>query len=355
MKKEALDRLLSVIISFVIVLSVYQCFQDDTAKADPETDGVTLSVIDINGSAAERTDEESDNPFNRQDDMEVPYDRKRWVQPREWNAPAVDPKEYKGGIMLYFDKIVLEPEYARGNVQRVYFSITGATEPVSRIKFHFFYDTRLTVMENSKGEVITAGKGFQGFTTGSAMIREGELAFYAYSDNTLLSDSCIFTVDFVVPEDAEEGEVYPFGLSYVVDDVAADTFINSEQDDAGRLQMTYVFTKGIYNGYIKIKGEKKTTPAVTPVRPVSPDEYNTGDVNNDGFINAADSSSVLSYYAMISTDQDGGYTEEQKLAADVNKDGLTDAVDASGILSYYAYVSTTEEDIMPIEEYMENF
>ncbi|WP_303790878.1 dockerin type I domain-containing protein [Ruminococcus flavefaciens] len=77
-----------------------------------------------------------------------------------------------------------------------------------------------------------------------------------------------------------------------------------------------------------------------------------GDVNSDEYINAVDASSVLAYYAMISTNQDGGYDEEQKLAADVNHDGSINAVDASNILSYYAYVSTTKETPMSMEEFI---
>ena len=77
-----------------------------------------------------------------------------------------------------------------------------------------------------------------------------------------------------------------------------------------------------------------------------------GDVNSDDYINAVDASSVLAYYALISTDQKGVYNEEQKLAADVNHDGLINAVDASCILSYYAYISTATEDVMPIEEFL---
>ena len=80
--------------------------------------------------------------------------------------------------------------------------------------------------------------------------------------------------------------------------------------------------------------------------------YTLGDVNRDGEINAVDASSVLAYYAMTSTNQDGGYDEDQKTAADVNHDGLINAVDASNILSYYAYVSTTNENPMSMEEYM---
>ena len=89
------------------------------------------------------------------------------------------------------------------------------------------------------------------------MVKEGQLVFYATSStDKLLSAGCIFTVDFIVPENAEPGDLYPFGLAYVNDGIATDTFINSAKDDAGKLQMTYVFTKGIYNGYIRMNGEK---------------------------------------------------------------------------------------------------
>ena len=77
-----------------------------------------------------------------------------------------------------------------------------------------------------------------------------------------------------------------------------------------------------------------------------------GDVNADGYINAVDASSVLAYYARISTNQIGEYTEDQKLSADVNHDRMINAVDASNILAYYAYASTTKEDIISLEAYM---
>ena len=106
--------------------------------------------------------------------------------------------------------------------------------------------------------------------------------------------------------------------------------------------------------------DKTTTTTVTDINetastttsPVTQPDYTLGDVNNDGKINAVDASDVLAYYARISTNQEGGYTEEQKLAADVTHDGSINAVDASNILAYYAYISTTKETPMSMEEYM---
>lgn len=355
MKKRLINRFISAITGFTFVFSV----------CHPSTSSIirtNSAAVTANRHIVAESDSGLENPFNNQDDMEVPYDRKSWIQPREWNCPKIDPKDYQGGIMIFFDKIGLEPYDARGKVQRIYCSITGATEPVSSIKFHIFYDTRLTVRENSDGEVITAGRGLNGFTTGSSMIEEGQLVFYAVSDNTMLDNSCLFTIDFIVPENAEPGEVYPIGIAYVDDGIAYDTFINSEKDDAGKLQMTYVFTKGIYNGYIRMKGEKKTTTTTTTATTttttttttayISPDEYTLGDVNYDGRINAVDASSVLAYYARISSNQDGGYDRKQKLAADVNFDGAINAIDASNILAYYAYSSIAKEETVTMKEFM---
>ena len=356
MKKRSLNRFISLITSFAAVLSFYHFFSDSIIKTNSIMPSVSVSA---DRDTIAESDGISDNPYNRQNDMEVAYDGSRWVQPKEWNKPKISPKDYKGGIMLYFDKIGLDPEYARGKVQSVYFCLTGATEPVSHIKFHFFYDTRLTVRNNTKGELLNKGRALNDFTTGSAMVEEGELVFNAYSDEAKLIDGCLFTVDFIVPENAEQGDVYPFGLSYVTDDAAPDTFIDSEQKDAGKLQMTYVFTKGIHSGYIKINGAKKTTTAATTAvttttttEPVPAAEYKLGDVNDDGLINSVDASSVLAYYARVSTKQDGGYTEEQQFAADADSDGQINAVDASNILAYYSYVSTTKEGIISFENYM---
>jgi len=277
-----------------------------------------------------------ENPMDKQDDKEVPYDASYWIQPSDWNTPTIDPRDYEGGIMMFFDKIGLEPEYGRGKVQRIYFSVTGAEEKVSYVKFHIFYDTRLRISPNSAGLPITPGRGVSGFTTGSAIIEEGQLAFYAYSDDdTEIPHSCIFTIDFIVPENAEAGDFYPIGMVYQDDGIVADTFINKTHDEAGKLQMTYLFTKGMHNGYIKMLGEKKTAP------PAEQDGCISGDVNNDGEVNAVDASEVLTYYAKTSTNTDSSFTEAQKKAADHNEDGEINAADASSILAYYASNSTT--------------
>ena len=87
-------------------------------------------------------------------------------------------------------------------------------------------------------------------------------------------------------------------------------------------------------------------------REIGSDTISVGDPNGDGVINAIDASSVLTYYALISTNQNGGYNGAQKKAADVNKDGVVNGVDASCILSYYAYQSTAVGKIVSLEEFV---
>lgn len=65
-----------------------------------------------------------------------------------------------------------------------------------------------------------------------------------------------------------------------------------------------------------------------------------GDVNNDGNVNAVDSSLVLEFYAYHAISPFFEQTRGFMTAADVNTNGVIDAIDASEILKYYAESST---------------
>lgn len=69
------------------------------------------------------------------------------------------------------------------------------------------------------------------------------------------------------------------------------------------------------------------------------DSFLLGDVNNDGQINASDSSFVLSMYSQLSAGYTNEFTEAQMKAADVNGDGFVNASDSSSILNYYSMLS----------------
>ena len=67
---------------------------------------------------------------------------------------------------------------------------------------------------------------------------------------------------------------------------------------------------------------------------------NTGDIDVNGSIDAADASRILVEYSAISTGKTSTLTEAEQKRADVDKSGSIDSVDASYVLIYYAYVST---------------
>jgi hypothetical protein len=94
-----------------------------------------------------------------------------------------------------------------------------------------------------------------------------------------------------------------------------------------------------------------STASVTTTTVALPTDHTLGDVNNDDLINAVDASAVLFYYAMISTNKDGGFDDSQRAAADIDHDGQINAVDASIILAYYA-LNSTSKDKVSFEEYL---
>lgn len=106
-------------------------------------------------------------------------------------------------------------------------------------------------------------------------------------------------------------------------------FIDLSQSKAGKLQMTYVFTKGLHSGYIRTNGEKPKPPPMF------------GDPNDDGKVDSRDATFVLIEYSLRSTGAEAEpFPPEIKSAADVNEDGMVDAKDASSILAYYSFIST---------------
>ena len=92
--------------------------------------------------------------------------------------------------------------------------------------------------------------------------------------------------------------------------------------------------------------EPVTTTETTPI------DYDLGDVNEDGVVDAKDASTILVAYAKASTGSEDGLTEQQRSVSDVDNDVKVDAKDASSILAYYAMASTASGDVPSLKEYM---
>lgn len=92
----------------------------------------------------------------------------------------------------------------------------------------------------------------------------------------------------------------------------------------------------------------ETTTVTTSQQPTT--SLSKGDVTGDSIIDGRDASSILTYYAQMSTEQIGSFNEYQIQAADVNGDDIIDARDASLVLTFYAYTSTGHS--MTLDEYI---
>lgn len=73
---------------------------------------------------------------------------------------------------------------------------------------------------------------------------------------------------------------------------------------------------------------------------LDPDNYITGDINGDSFINASDASEALAEYSRASTGAPLQFTKKQRIIGDMDSDGFINATDASEILAIYAHLST---------------
>ena len=91
---------------------------------------------------------------------------------------------------------------------------------------------------------------------------------------------------------------------------------------------------------IRINTESSAPEKINLTVNVGDSEFLYGDVNNDGVINASDSSDILAEYASMSSGESGNFDERQKKSADFNDDGIINASDASEVLKYYAEKSS---------------
>lgn len=73
---------------------------------------------------------------------------------------------------------------------------------------------------------------------------------------------------------------------------------------------------------------------------ISADEYELGDADGNGKVDASDASRVLVHYSALSVGGVGVIPDEMLRYADYNCDGAVDSRDASGILACYAELST---------------
>lgn len=279
------------------------------------------------------------NPFNLQNNKEVPYDGTKWEQPSDWRDEKIDLNGYTGNEKVWFDKITITENEAKYMVKNripkiIDLNVSGAAGKVSTIGFHTYYDTRLTIkyIDEKNKEFAESGDAIKKDFTGMwSMISDGKYNFVVSSSGDNLKDGVIYSVDFYLPDNAKAGDLYPVGIQFWTDGTASDIFCNQSKDYEGKRMMTYMFTKGITNGYIKI--------------------LPTGDVNGDERVTPVDASKILIEAANIAASPfDAMLRPTAYRKFDINGDGKVTAVDASLILAYCA--DLTDDPTLTFEAFI---
>lgn len=251
------------------------------------------------------------------------------------------------------------------NTVTMYLGIKDAEGYYSKTNFHVDFDSRLSLVDKD-GDYAQLGAAGKRLIPNVKLYGEHGIELNTDTDDAKNygRDGALWEIFFTLPDNAKVGDKYNVNIMYK----EGDYFLGTVQDIDEKRMQAWVFTEGIEQGCIEITAPKNpptttstvkttttkrtmnttTTTKVIPIDTVTTttieppsDNYNLGDINSDGYIDAVDASTVLSDYALISSNKESIFNEVQKKAADVNNDGFIDAVDASLMLSYYAYMSVS--------------
>jgi len=310
-----------------------------------ENDVVTTTTTTTTKIPKTTTPEARDNYCNNQDNEEAEYDGSYWVQPSAWGSTKIEPNVYNGnGTEIKISKITVIDSNAPGSVQTVNISYNGPDEVVSSIAFHILWDTRMEIQECRGNVVQDANDALNGFATLATEIKPGIVAVVSSAGGDNLYAGDMYTMTFKLPTNAKAGDLYPIGIVYKYDEKFGDLFYNADQNNAGKLHMAYVFTQGIENGYIKVVADNTTsttttttsttTTTITTTQPQIED-YDLGDVNNDGMVDGSDATWVLREFGNVLAGKGESFAPEQFKAGDVDLNGVIDGSDATLILKFF--------------------
>jgi len=210
---------------------------------------------------------------------------------------GLDPKNSPVKPTISVDCVEISIDEAKQNpVQNVGVTIEGADKKYCSTGFHILFDDRLTIENNPFGDPnVKRGEAVSNLSAFLSRLQAKNALFVCASgsgDYGLNGTYC--KIPFRIPADCKEGDVYPINIAYLGNDL----FTNSNNDVSGKLMQAWVFTHGIKQGYIRIKGDtEKPIPSIsipdvytksTATIPAYQPSNVKGDANNDGVFNIAD-------------------------------------------------------------------
>lgn len=152
--------------------------------------------------------------------------------------------------VITIDSKLLSTEELKVNDNQVEISVnvSGADMKYASTGIHIRYDNRLTIAEKSSGYAIKYLNTISSEYTLSYEYGMNEI-FLATSGRACTGmDGTMWTITFILPDDAESGDVFPIDIVYKENSETADMFSNVTNNRDGQLMSAYTFTKGIYNG-----------------------------------------------------------------------------------------------------------
>ena len=280
-----------------------------------------------------------------------------------------DGSNSKSKPVLEVSKIMFDnAETARKQKVTVTFTLNG--ENVDNMYavagYHIYWDDRLKVIPTQTGAFAKKGEALYDVTTTAQNGKSGVFVAGASSSNEGHT-GIMWTINFEIPDNAKDGDVFPIDVAYGNDTSGSGDFFRTcdQNSEESKLMQAFFFTQGIHSksnpsddpylikanatfadGYIAINDlpvrSSTTTTEVTPTEKVL-----FGDANCDGVINMADAVSIMQSianpdkYGLNGKDNTHITAQGQKNADCYNVgDGITNA-DALSIQKYMVKIITS--------------
>ncbi len=193
------------------------------------------------------------------------------------------------------DKITLTVDEAKSKpTQSINISVNGADKEYSSAELFVMYDNRLTLSNEDihAGPAVSAKLGINtGYLYSPAFTDTMNVVSLWYSDSKNNgSDGVMWSLDFTLPSDISEGDIFPIDIIDYADENTKSVFLDSASKNM--VMQAYAFLKGIYNennpnltdepiyntpydGYIYIKPEEHTTTTTTTTTATTTTETTT--------------------------------------------------------------------------------
>ena len=197
----------------------------------------------------------SPNPFDLQDNKEVPYSGGLY-----FGLDASETEEAENKPQISVSSVTLDSPTS--DEIAVTISVDGGHGKWSYTNLFIGYDTRLTCKTTSSGKpYYEKGPATDSLSlvSVSKTSTAGVLLASTSGSSNYGHNGVMYTLYFTLPSSAKAGDVYPIGIFYNTGET--NRFTNVNQDSEGTAMQSWVFYKGITNGGILIKS--KNPPVIT--------------------------------------------------------------------------------------------